>query len=169
MHQQACQCRGLPTFTVVVRFAVLSREVHDAAIRFLVGALCSEGGRFLGLAALESLAPILARKYNVTHIFDANICRMLKLSNKDIEDRFSAAERVNIVASKGKADETVLAVDDDDPHTFVLSNDRFGDYPDKLAVKEGRVLRHEIVGWAAYIHDLQIEAKFEITPDVRKV
>ena len=131
--------------------------------------LCYEDGRFLRLAALEALVPILSRRYKVTLIFDANIRRMLKLSSKDIEARFSDAERVHIVASKRKADETVLAVAGADPHTFVLSNDRFDDYPEKLAVKEERVLRHEIVGWAAYIHDLQIEAKFEIEPEAQAV
>lgn len=131
--------------------------------------LCYEGGRFLRLAALEAMVPILSRKYKVTLIFDANIRRMLKLSSKDIEARFPNAERVHIVASKRKADETVLAVAGDDPHTFVLSNDRFIDYPDTLAVKEERVLRHEIVGWAAYIHDLQIEAKFAIEPEAQAV
>lgn len=127
--------------------------------------LCYEGRRFLKLAALEALVPILAQKYEVTLIFDASIRRKLQLSSKDIEARFPQAERVHIVASKRTADETVLAAAGDDPHTFVLSNDRFVDYPEKMAVKEERVLRHEIVSQAAYIHDLQITAKFEIQWD----
>ena len=60
-----------------------------------------------------------------------------------------------------KADETVLSAAEDDNHSFVLSNDRFADYPEKLAVKEGRILRHEIVSPVIYIHELQIDAKFE--------
>lgn len=131
--------------------------------------LCYEGRTFLKLAALEALVPILARKYKVTLIFDASIRRKLGLSSEDLEARIPTAERVHIVASRGKADETVLAAAGDDPHTFVLSNDRYVDYPEKLAVKEGRVLRHEIVGQFAYIHDLQVEAKFEIEPDVDAV
>ncbi|MBP0500701.1 hypothetical protein J8J32_21750, partial [Mycobacterium tuberculosis] len=84
-----------------------------------------------------------------------SIRRKLELSSKDIEARFPQAERVHIVASKRTADETVLAAASDDPHTFVLSNDRFVDYPEKMAVKEDRVLRHEIVNQAAYIHELR--------------
>lgn len=122
--------------------------------------LCYESTRFLGLGALEALVPILARKYEVTLIFDASIRRKLELSGKDIEARFPQAIRVHIVASKRKADETVLATAGDDPHTFVLSNDRFVDYPEKMAVKEDRILRHEIVGQATHIHDLRITAKF---------
>ena len=127
--------------------------------------LCYEGRRFLKLAALEALVPILAQKYKVTLIFDASIRRKLELSSKDIELRFPQAERVHIVSSKRKADETVLAVAGDDRRNFVLSNDRFVDYPEKMAVKEGRVLRHEIVGQIVWIHDLRIEAKFEIERD----
>ena len=131
--------------------------------------LCYEGKRFLRLAALDALVPILARKYKVTLIFDASIRRKLELSSKDIEARFPQAERVHIVASKRTADETVLAAASDDPHTFVLSNDRFVDYPERMAVKEDRVLRHEIVNQAAYIHELRIAASFDITQDTEAV
>lgn len=123
--------------------------------------LCYEGSRFLGLCVLESLVPALAKKYKVTVIFDASIRRRLKLGTEDIKTRLAQAEQVHIVASKRKADETVLAVASDDPQTFVLSNDRYDDYPEKAAVKEERVLRHEIVGQAVYIHDLHIATKIE--------
>ncbi len=149
----------------LIRFATLD-------IRHIVidgNNLCYEGKRFLRLAALEALVPILVRKYKVTLIFDASIRRKLELSGKDIEARFPRAERVHIVASKRTADETVLAAAGDDPHTFVLSNDRFVDYPEKMAVKEDRVLRHEIVSQAAYIHELRIAAKFDITLDAEAV
>ncbi len=131
--------------------------------------LCYEGKRFLRLAALEALVPILVRKYKITLIFDASIRRKLELSSKDIEARFPQAERVHIVASKRTADETVLAAAGNDPHNFVLSNDRFVDYPEKMAIKEDRVLRHEIVNHAAYIHELQITAFFDITQDTESV
>lgn len=127
--------------------------------------LCYEGKRFIGLTALKSLVPLLARKYKLTLIFDASIRRKLELSSTDIEALFPQADRVHIVASKRTADETVLAAASDDPHTFVLSNDRFVDYPEKMAVKEDRVLRHEIVNRTAYIHELQISACFDSTPE----
>lgn len=145
----------------LIRFATLD-------IRHIIidgNNLCYEGKRFLKLAALEAVVPILARQYKVTLIFDASIRRKLELNSKDIEARFPQTERVHIVASKRTADETVLAAAADDPHTFVLSNDRFVDYPEKTAVKEGRVLRHEIVSQAAYIHELRIAARFDITQD----
>ncbi|SEK17254.1 MULTISPECIES: hypothetical protein [unclassified Variovorax] len=128
--------------------------------------LCFEDRRFVKLAALEALVPILAQKYEITLIFDASMRRRLGLSNRDFEARFPQAQRVHIVASKRTADETVLAAADDDLHTFVLSNDRFADYPEKRAVKEERVLRHEIINQVVYIHDLHIKAVFEVAQDV---
>ena len=125
--------------------------------------LCYEGERFLRLSALEALVPILSQKYKITLIFDANIRRKLKLSNKDIEARFPQSVQVHVVASSRAADETVLATAGDDSHTFVLSNDRFVDYPEKMAVKDGRLLRHEIVNHVVYIHELQMDVGFEIT------
>ena len=122
--------------------------------------LCYEGNSFLGLLALKALVPVLAQKYAVTLVFDATIRRKLGMSDRDIGGVFLGA-RVHIVASMRKADETVLSAAEDDNHSFVLSNDRFADYPEKLAVKEGRILRHEIVSPVIYIHELQIDAKFE--------
>lgn len=128
--------------------------------------LCYEGKRFLKLAALEALVPILSQKYKVTLIFDASIRRKLKQSNEDIEARFPQSARVHIVTSRHAADETVLATAGDDPHTFVLSNDRFIDYPEKMAVKDDRLLRHEIVNHVIHIHELQIDVSFDITQDI---
>lgn len=140
----------------LIRFAVLD-------IRHIVidgNNLCYEGRHFLGLAALEALIPLLAKKHRITVIFDASIRHKMGLGDRDIEGRFPKAERVHIVASKRTADETVLSEANSDPHTLVLSNDRFAEYPEKSAVKEKRILRHEIVGRNAYIHDLQLETTF---------
>ncbi|WP_157538955.1 NYN domain-containing protein [Hydrogenophaga flava] len=141
----------------LIRFASL--DIRHVVID--ANNLCYEGRRFIRLAALEALVPILSRKHKVTLIFDAGIRRMLGLRSEEIEAKFPDAEQVHIVASRRKADETVLATAGDDPHTFVLSNDRFVDYPEKMAVKEERMLQHEIVGQVAYVHDLQVVAKFE--------
>lgn len=121
--------------------------------------LCYDGKRFLGLAALEALVPILVRSFEVTIIFDASIRRNLEMSREDIEARFPKDVRTHVVASKHKADDTVLSVAGDDHRTFVLSNDRFADYPEKPAVKHKRMLVHDIVGQDVFIHQLRIAAK----------
>lgn len=121
--------------------------------------LCYDGRRFLGLAALKALVPILVRSYEVTMIFDASIRRNLEMSREDIAAFFPKEVRTHVVASKHKADDTILSVAGDDPRTFVLSNDRFVDYPEKSAVKHKRMLVHDIVGQDVFIHQLRIAAK----------
>ncbi|MEJ2800292.1 hypothetical protein WAE61_00305 [Comamonadaceae bacterium PP-2] len=122
--------------------------------------LCYEGRQFVGLAPLEALVPALAQTYDVTLIFDASIRRRLGLGDAEAASRFPQSVTVHVVASRSQADETVLAVADSNPRAFVLSNDRFVDYPDKMAVKQQRVLRHEIVGQTVHVHDLHLAVMF---------
>jgi len=122
--------------------------------------LCYEGRQFVGLAPLEALVPVLARTYRVTLIFDASIRRKQAEGDTEVASHFPPSVAVHVVASKSHADETVLAVADADPCAFVLSNDRFVDYPDKMAVKQQRVIRHEIVGQTVHVHDLHLAVTF---------
>jgi hypothetical protein len=43
---------------------------------------------------------------------------------------------------------------------YVLSNDRFAEYAEKPAVRDGRVLRHEILNGRILVHDLDVAASF---------
>jgi hypothetical protein len=52
------------------------------------------------------------------------------------------AAKVHVVASRAKADETILDAAYE-PTVWVISNDRYGDYCEKAPVKEQRVVRHE--------------------------
>ncbi|MGB3432800.1 hypothetical protein [Achromobacter sp.] len=125
--------------------------------------LCNAGGiGFVGLAALKAIVPILAEAYKVTLIFDSGIRGKLQLRNKDIEAAFPDAALVHVVASRRSADELILDIAGDDRYTFVLSNDRFADFPEKSAVKEARLLQHEIVCQTARIYDLRIEVPFDL-------
>ena len=121
--------------------------------------LCYEDRQFVGLAPLEALVPVLTQDYRVTLIFDASIRRMLGRGDAEVKSCFPSA-KVHVVATKSHADETVLDVTDADPCAFVLSNDRFSDYPEKMAVKQQRLLRHEIVNQTVLVHDLHIKARF---------
>lgn len=143
---------------------IASRDVRNLVIDG--SNLCYEGGnRFVGLAALKAIIPILAEAYTVTLIFDASIRRKLKLRDKEIAAAFPDASQVHVVANKCKADELILDVAGNDHYTFVISNDRYADFPEKSAIKEERVLRHEIVGPMVRIYDLRIAAPFETKLD----
>lgn len=123
--------------------------------------LCYEGDRFIGLAALEVLVPLLVERYEVTLIFDPGIRNMTFMNNQNVAAKFPQVQQVHIVAHKRKADETILSLAGDDLTTYVLSNDRFIDYPEHSVVKNERLIRHEIVDHKVFLHDFKIEAKFK--------
>ncbi len=122
--------------------------------------LCYDSKKFIGLAALKSAISILRSDYVVTVVFDAAIRSMLQADNQAIARTFGDGVTVHIVSTGGKADETILNLAGSDKGTYILSNDRFGEYNDKPAVREKRILRHEIINGRIFVHDLNLEAKY---------
>ncbi|WP_392426317.1 hypothetical protein [Barrientosiimonas humi] len=123
--------------------------------------LCFEGSTFIGLSALRPLVVRLADTRAVTVVFDASIRRRLSASDEDLRARLPGAT-VHVVAHRRKADETILD-SAADPRVFVISNDRFSEFADKLAVKDDRIIRHEIINGRVLVHDLAISESF-VTP-----
>ena len=130
--------------------------------------LCyAQGNRKLKnpLAALEALVDHLAAKYKVTLIFDPGIVGVDKTRRTDkdsyIKGRFPKAYEVYICPSKNDADQTALNIAEDDPHTYILSNDNYSEYREQAAVREQRVLRYNIVASMVLIHELGVRIKFE--------
>jgi hypothetical protein len=93
-------------------------------------------------------------------IFDAGIRGLLRLKDSEIRAHFPDDVSIHAVASKGKADETILDAASGDKHCFIISNDRYSDFPDKDALKEQRVLRHEVFNNVIHIHDLNVSVTF---------
>ena len=124
--------------------------------------LCYEGDIFIGLRALRALIPVLTKSYNVTVVFDASIRHLLKRGDTDIRADIGSKVKVHIVSTSSKADETVLDLANDNELTYIISNDRFGEFKDKPAVNGGRIIRHEIVEGRIMIHDLGIDQQYEI-------
>jgi hypothetical protein len=122
--------------------------------------LCYEAAEFIGLAAIVPLAHELKRVSTVLIVFDSSIRRKLRADDRSLRSLFGDNVKVHIVASKQMADETILDLAAKSPETFVLSNDRFSEYNEKDAVRNSRVLRHEIVAGKVLIHDLDINLEF---------
>lgn len=122
--------------------------------------LCYQDGSFCGLGPLRTIIPVLVQSHPVLVIFDASIRRRLGLSDEAIRRELEGAD-VHVVATSQKADETLLDLADA-ADTYVLSNDRFNEFPDKPAVDKGRLIRHEIVAGRILIHDLDVDATFSI-------
>ena len=116
---------------------------------------CYDGNDFIGLAALIPMTEVLDREYRVTVVFDAGIRGQLRANDNHIRAALPYA-KVHVGATKTKADATILDISND-PGTWVISNDRFGEFGDKDAVAESRIIRHEIVAGRVLVHDLGVD------------
>lgn len=112
--------------------------------------------KFLGLSALRPLANALAEKYEVLVVFDAVIREQLRKGDLQISECFTNRVRVHIVATGQKADESLLKIACE-PDDWVISGDRFAEYPEMPAVKNKRLIRHEILEGKVLINDLGVE------------
>jgi len=123
--------------------------------------MCYEEDIFVGLQPLKMLTTELQQKnYNIIVVFDSTIRQLLKGDYKEIKKQFPNDIKIHIVATKQKADETILELASNKESNYIISNDRFGDYNDKEAVKNERVIRHEIVNGYVMIHELKIRVQY---------
>jgi len=124
--------------------------------------LCYSGNgasTFIGLAAIVQAVDDLACTGSIIVVFDASIRNRLRISDAEIHAHFPEYVEVHVVATKEKADETVLTLARD-PEVFVISNDRYADYPDQPAVRTGRIIRHEITQERVMIHELKVDRAY---------
>lgn len=121
--------------------------------------LCYEDRAFIGLHALRALAAKLDEAYQVVIVFDASARRLFQMGSDEIAAQFGDAAHVHVVATKQKADETLLDAAAG-AGVYVISNDRFREFPEKPAVRQKRLLRHEILNGMVCVHDLDIAVQF---------
>lgn len=120
---------------------------------------CYEGSNFIGLAALLRMTEELTKRFDITVVFDAKIRSLLHMSDDSIRRALPGVD-VHVVATRIKADETILDAASE-PTIWIISNDRFGDYRDKFAVKQGRIIRHEVLRGRVLVHDLSVNELFQ--------
>lgn len=143
-----------------------ARETGEKALRTIDTViidgnnLCYEGDQFIGLSALEAIVPMLKRNHAVTIVFDAAIRRMLQTDDLGIKQRFGSDAHIHVVAAGNKADETIWDLAAKNTRMYILSNDRFGDFNEKEAVRGRRLIRHEIVGGQVFVHDLSLRVNY---------
>ncbi|MEV7618914.1 hypothetical protein AB0N59_02140 [Microbacterium sp. NPDC089321] len=121
--------------------------------------LVYEGVDFIGLFALRALCAQLTPNYPVQVIFDTSIRRKLgHRGDATIYEQLSGLD-IHVMGSKEAADELIL--DTAQARTaYVISNDRFADFPDKSAVQEGRVIGHEIFNGHVIVRGLGIDVEY---------
>jgi len=124
--------------------------------------LCYASSKFIGLMAIQKLLPILSSKYTLIVVFDASIRGLLNTNDSGLRALLNSQAVIHIVATKIKADETILDLASANQNFYILSNDRFSEYFDKDAFKRNRIIRHEIVDGTILVHDLDINEKYEM-------
>lgn len=122
--------------------------------------ICYDGGRFVGLAPVVKLADALAKDRRVTVYFDSEIRARLRMSDKAIAQQFSQRVRIEIAPTETKADWLLLEYANHRLKCYVISNDRFSDFPDMAVVSEQRVIRHNVANGHVIIPDLSINLAY---------
>ncbi|TVO80483.1 hypothetical protein [Shewanella algae] len=150
---------GLSSLPVIYYLEQLFRDIQKLVLDG--NNLCYQGDTFIGLVALKTLVPILAGDFEIIVVFDASIRRALGSGDSDVRDVLGNDIEVHVVATSVKADETVLDLAGTDKTTFVVSNDRFAEFGEKPAIRDQRVIRHEIVSGQVLIHDLGVSETFK--------
>lgn len=123
--------------------------------------LPSENGKgtFIGLKALTALVPHLCESYKVRLIFDPGICARLSIDEAQLRALFPQAY-VMVMGNDAKADEGLLAAAAYDQGAYIVSNDRFADYPEQPAIKQRRLLTHIIHPHSVQIQQLQVNIPY---------
>ncbi|MBF8669927.1 hypothetical protein IR012_10065 [Pseudomonas putida] len=123
--------------------------------------LPSENGKgtFIGLKALTALVPHLCESYKVRLIFDPGICARLSTDEAQLRALFPQAN-VMVMGNDAKADEGLLAAAAYDQGAYIVSNDRFADYPEQPAIKQRRLLTHIIHPHSVQIQQLQVNIPY---------
>ena len=92
---------------------------------------------------------------------DSGIQGMLKTNEQYIRGVFSKNVSVHIVAPRQPADYTILTYADSFPKSWIISNDRFSDFPDLKIVRENRIFRHEIINGRVLVNSLDIDISYD--------
>lgn len=122
--------------------------------------LCYESSEFVGLSPVVALANELVKRFQVTVFFDSGIRGLLKTNNQHIRDLFPKGVSVHIVAPGQPADYTILTYADNVPKSWIISNDRFSDFPDLKIVQEKRIFHHEIINGRVLVNSLDIDISY---------
>lgn len=117
---------------------------------------CYDSGTFIQLRAVRAVINWARDDLKITVVFDSSIRRNLKADDADIRRYLGASASVYVSPTKTGADEYILKLAGTDPHTFVLSNDRYAEFHDYEAVATERVLRFMIADDRIMVNDLDL-------------
>lgn len=167
--KRACQLQLESAERDLKKIQVRLQKIHDKAVRIVKSIiidgnnLCYERDQFIGLNALCAVINKLVVSYDVLVVFDPGICGLLKVQEPAIASQFPEGVKVHVVASNAEADELLLDLAESE-EAYVISKDRFAEYPEKSAVRGGRLIRPEMLNGTIRIYDLDVCEEYEVKP-----
>lgn len=122
--------------------------------------LCFDSrNNFIGIAPTIAVANELSKKYKIIVIFDHTITS--RYEEEYLKSRFSPDVHDVCIAPPNKdADSIILNLPDTGVNAYIISNDKYIEYPDKAVQKEDRILHHDIIDNHILIEDLDINLPF---------
>lgn len=152
------------------------REIAEKASRDIAtviidgnNLLYNHRGSFVGEEPLLALVPeLLARHYRVRVFFDPSVQKMLGKGTGEVERLFGENVEVVIAPSITNADQMIFDEADGDSQTYVISCDRYLDYPDRKTVKGGRLLMHRIMDGSIQVPGIDLRASFANLKNIKQ-
>lgn len=111
---------------------------------------------FIRLVAVTNMVDALSTKFKVTVVFDASIRRLMQADDTKIKSIIGRVADTYITPSKTAADEYILKITENDPSSYIISNDRFAEYRDYDAVRDNRIIKFMLTSEKVIITDLDI-------------
>ncbi len=117
-----------------------------------------ENGERVGPSPIIAVANEVSGRYGfpITIVFDRDWERELPVLRK----RLNNPDAVKMVCARNRADEEVLKEADSSKSAYIISNDRYDEFPDYSCVKENRIFKHHISNGFVRIDDLDIGLRY---------
>lgn len=143
---------------------LIQRESQDIRSLIIDGSnLCYEGDKFIGLFAVRQLCEQISEEIELSVVFDGSILKKLGLLSEEALRAKMPGVTVHLIHDAVGADETILDAAASQT-SYVISGDKFADFPEKAAVEGERVLSVEVINKRVLIPRLDIN--FEYTNEI---
>lgn len=123
--------------------------------------MCFREKELIGVRALVATAGRVAELpgCEAKVVFDQSTVQRMRMSSHAVAQRFPGGVEVVVSPRDQPADELILRLAEEEG-AYVLSNDRFVDFPDRAAVRSRRVLGHSITDHMVFVADLGLEVRY---------
>ncbi|MGP5498095.1 hypothetical protein [Corynebacterium flavescens] len=139
---------------------IYEREGQDIQSVVIDGSnLCYDKDRFIGISALRQLCEKIPVDIKVEVVFDGSILKTLGIRDTRELYKMMPGLSIHLDDNPSGADEMILNAASNST-AYVLSGDRFGDFAEKPAVREKRVLRVQFINGTVQVPRMDISFEY---------